>query len=215
MLTILSAYSQDSCKVLKPEIAGKYKGKCKKGLAQGSGTSEGIDKYTGNFKNGLPDGHGKYTWANGDIYDGSWKEGKKDGEGKFMYKVYGVDSTKYGLWNNDTFVKKIIPDPYKVFISRDLDSYSINKIGDGNKITLKIKKMGQDNVDIEKSDFSFIADNGLYREESNKYIYDQVIFPLHIKINYITTNKLRTVKINVVFEATINEPGDWEIILHN
>ena len=28
------------------------------------------DKYSGQYKNGKPEGHGIYTWANGNYYDG-------------------------------------------------------------------------------------------------------------------------------------------------
>jgi len=47
---------QEPCKVLKQEIATKYFGNCKKGLAQGKGVAVGRDKYEGQFKNGLPNG---------------------------------------------------------------------------------------------------------------------------------------------------------------
>jgi hypothetical protein len=117
------------------------------------------------------------------------------------------------LWENDIFIKEMSSSPYKVFIARDIDRYSVKRTGDGNKITLQIFKMGISNVDI--TDFNFNVDNGMYKQISNKYIYDQLIFPLTVKINYTTTNKLRTREINVVFEVTINEPGEWEIELNN
>ena len=68
------SYSQvGDCKVLKPEIAGIYSGDCKKGLANGKGIAEGIDKYEGKFKDGLPHGNGTYQYANGEIYQGDFK----------------------------------------------------------------------------------------------------------------------------------------------
>ena len=210
------SYSQDSCKVLKPEISGKYQGNCKKGFAHGNGIAEGKDKYEGHFKNGLPDGKGKYTWANGDSYEGDWKTGMRNGKGKFTYKKNGKDSIVYGLWEDDKFIKIAFPDPYKIFIARDIDNYTISKVGekkDNNRITLKLLRLGGDNPDI--SDFYFVADNGLYEKTGNKDVYYQVVFPISLKITYTTTNKLRTTKLNVVFEITINEPGDWDITLNN
>ena len=228
MLAFSSSYSQDSCKVLKPEISAKYQGKCKKGLAQGKGVAEGIDKYEGDFYKGLPDGIGKYTWANGNIYTGEWKAGKRNGEGYFKYKVNGTDSTNYGLWENDIFVKKIISSPYKVYSVRDVDRYSVSKTGDGDKITLRLIRLGKDNLNV--SNLDFFADNGSYKEVGKNYIYENVKFPVVLKINYVTSGKLELgvsgggrdavsgtggTNITVVFEVTINEPGDWRITLNN
>ncbi len=208
-----SAYAQDSCKVLKPEIAAKYQGGCKQGLASGKGIASGIDAYEGRFKDGLPDGKGMYTWANGNTYNGIFRNGVKHGEGIYKYKKNGVDSILNGIWENDIFIKKITPPAYMVNISRDLDRYSISKIREGNKVSLKLQQMGMQNADV--SDFTFFADNGSYQAVGNTYTYSQVIFPILIKINYTTKNKLKTSDINPVLEVIINEPGEWEIVLTN
>jgi len=210
---MIKSFSQDSCKVLKPEIAGKYEGKCKKGLANGKGVAQGVDKYEGRFKDGLPDGKGIYTWANGDTYNGQWKDGLKNGEGTLKFKSNGRDSVVTGIWENDIFTKRITPPPYKVYISRDLDKYAITKISDGNKVSLKLEQNGMQNTDV--TDFSFFADNGSYQVISNTYQYSQVIFPVSIKISYTAKNKLKTTTIYPVLEVTINEPGEWEIVLTN
>lgn len=210
------SYSQDSCKVLKPEISEKYNGGCKKGLAQGKGIAEGIDKYEGNFRKGLPDGNGKYIWANGDVYNGEWKSGMRNGEGGYTFKVNGKDSIRYGIWENDTFIKIAIPNPYKIYSSRNVDRYTITKTGDGNKITLELKMLGKDNLNV--SNFDFFADNGNYREVGKYYTYENVKFPVVLKINYVTNGKIDFSPQNTiaaVFEVTINEPGDWEITLNN
>jgi hypothetical protein len=145
---MIRTYSQDSCKVLKPEISVKYRGGCKNGLANGKGIAVGIDKYEGRFKNGMPNGQGIYTWAKGDVYNGNWRNGMKDGEGAYTFKKNGADSVLNGIWGNDTFIKKIIPAPYKINIARDFDKYSITKIRDGNKISLKLQQMGMQNTDM-------------------------------------------------------------------
>jgi hypothetical protein len=228
LLSISLSYSQDTCKVLKPEISGKYLGKCKKGLANGKGVAQGIDKYEGSFKSGLPDGYGKYTWANGDTYVGDWEEGKRNGEGKFVYSINGVDSSKYGLWENDVFIKKLAPVPYKIFMVKNVDRYSVTNTGEGDKVSLELIRLGKDNANV--SDLDFFADNGTYRQVTNNYIYENVKFPIVIKISYTTSGKFElgvtetkpgvvsgggSTNINVVFEVTINEPGNWTITLNN
>jgi hypothetical protein len=210
---VIHSFSQNGCKVLKPEIAGKYQGECKKGLANGKGLAEGIDKYEGRFKNGLPNGKGIYTWANGDIYNGSWAKGMKHGEGRYTIKREGADSIVNGIWENDEFKSKVTPPPYKVFIARDFDKYTITKTKEGNKVSLKLRQMGMQNTDI--SDFYFTVDNGIYQAVGNTYVYYQVIFPVQVKITYTTKNKLKTKEIFPVMEVIINEPGEWEIVLTN
>ena len=81
---ICTVNSQDiketsNCKVLLESIQGEYSGECVDGLAHGMGVAEGIDKYEGKFKEGLPSGKGKYTWENENYYEGKWKEGKRHG----------------------------------------------------------------------------------------------------------------------------------------
>ena len=216
LFSFSTLYSQDSCKVLKPEISGKYSGKCKNGLAQGNGLAEGKDKYNGHFKNGFPDGKGTYTWANGNTYEGDWKNGKRNGSGKSTYKINGKDSIAYGLWEDDKFIKTAFPNPYKIFIARNLDSYTISKVGEGkdmNRITLKLKRLGFDNTNV--TNFYFVADNGLYETLGNTFVYTQVVFPEGIKITYTTPNKFNTEMMDVVLEININEPGDWDITLNN
>jgi hypothetical protein len=209
-------FPPDSCKVLMPDISGKYSGKCKNGFAQGNGIAEGKDKYEGHFKNGWPDGKGKYTWANGDIYDGDWNGGKRNGKGKSTYKKVKADSVVYGIWEDDKFIKIFFPEPYNIIIARYIDRYSVIKVGEGkggNRICLKLKRAGFDNLNV--TNYSFLADNGSYQQEGNYFVYDQVVFPVAIKINYSTPNKFNTGMVDVVFQITIAEPGDWDIILTN
>ena len=68
----LSGMTQEAApyKVLLNEISGSYKGGCRDGLAEGKGNAEGEDRYSGEFKAGLPDGKGKYTYKNGNVYNG-------------------------------------------------------------------------------------------------------------------------------------------------
>ena len=42
-------------------------------------------KYTGQFKDGTPEGQGTMIGAGGDTYTGSWRKGKPDGRGTLTY----------------------------------------------------------------------------------------------------------------------------------
>ena len=42
-------------------------------------------KYTGEWKDGSPHGHGKIIYTDGDMYKGEWKDGRKNGHGKIIY----------------------------------------------------------------------------------------------------------------------------------
>jgi len=62
-------------------------GEFRNGLPNGQGTythADG-DKYVGEFKDGTFNGQGTYTFANGDKYVGEYKEGKKHGQGTYTH----------------------------------------------------------------------------------------------------------------------------------
>lgn len=102
------------CKVLLPAIAGVYEGECDKSKANGKGKSKGTDSYEGQFKNGLPEGIGKYTWQNGNWYEGAFKAGKRQGEGTMHYIGSSKgDSSLTGFWAKDLYVG-IYEVPFKV-----------------------------------------------------------------------------------------------------
>jgi hypothetical protein len=44
------------------------------------------NKYEGEFKNGLPDGKGKYSFADGEIYSGEWSKGMPHGLGQYKFR---------------------------------------------------------------------------------------------------------------------------------
>jgi len=111
---IFNQLSAQECKVLLPAIAGVYEGECDKSKANGKGKSKGVDSYEGQFKNGLPEGIGKYVWQNGNWYEGAFKAGKRQGEGTMHYAVAGkADSSLTGFWAKDVYVG-IYEIPFKV-----------------------------------------------------------------------------------------------------
>lgn len=103
-LFINNIQAQD-CKVSAEAIKGTYTGDCKDGKANGKGKSVGTDTYEGEFKNGMPDGYGEYTWSNKEVYKGNFKKGDKDGQGemKFISKA-GKDSTVTGFWKKNKYI---------------------------------------------------------------------------------------------------------------
>jgi hypothetical protein len=207
------SFAQETCKVLKPEIAGKYTGDCKKGLANGKGIAEGTDKYEGKFKDGLPNGSGTYKYANGDVYEGDFHEGLKNGRGKFSFKYAGKDSTYLGIWENDRFVKKIVPPPYIVSQKLNVQRYTVQKVGPGNRVMFSFMQNGMNNRSI--SSLSFAENSGSATTIGLDQGFDSIRFPFSCKVNYSTPNSLRTATYEVVFEIEINEPGQWLVTLSN
>jgi hypothetical protein len=99
--------SAQDCTVEMESIRGNYTGDCKKGKANGKGKSTGKDSYEGEFKLGLPDGKGTYTWSNGTVFEGTFTRGMKEGMGILTYKKPGFpDSVVQGFWKKDVYAGK-------------------------------------------------------------------------------------------------------------
>jgi hypothetical protein len=211
--SISTSFSQESCKVLKAEIAEKYNGDCKKGLAQGKGVAVGKDTYVGQFKEGLPHGKGKYTWSTGEIYHGNWKGGLREGKGKYSFNNSGIDSVLYGFWENDLFVREILPDAYKVIRKTGVSRYSVRRLGDGNKVIFNIMKNGSP-TSIYSNLYIFNS-SGTNYNSGQKPSFEDVVFPAHFRATYRIPSALGTVLVDVEFEIDILEPGLWEISINN
>lgn len=105
IFTMLNSWAQNStCIVSLDSLKGTYDGECSNGKANGEGRAIGVDMYEGAFKNGLPDGTGKYSWRRGGYYYGSWKKGLKEGKGEFHLPINGVDSAIIGYWKRDRYI---------------------------------------------------------------------------------------------------------------
>lgn len=212
-LSFNKVLGQNSCKVILQPISESYEGGCKNGLAHGKGIAKGTDKYEGKFKNGLPEGRGTYFWSTGEYYVGTWKAGKRNGKGKFHFKMNGADSVRYGYWENDLFVKKIPVKPYKVTRSNSVVRYTIRKVGEGNQVVLTIMQNG--GISTSYRGLNVNNSSGYYFSDGNKFGYDNIIFPFECEINYTMPTVLRTSNFEVDFDFEINEPGQWEVIIHN
>lgn len=209
----LLLFSQESCKVLKPELIGSYTGSCKKGFANGKGTAVGADRYEGQFIMGLPDGQGKYFWATGESYTGSWKNGKRNGEGEYTFFKSGKDTTIYGNWLNDNYAGPIPLKP-RIISKTGIDRYSITQNGIiKNRVLIDIYQNGMRNLGT--TNFMLSSSSGYETSIGHAVGYDEVKFPVTIKVSYTTYNKLQTATYYVEFVFEIYEPGDWNVILHN
>ena len=78
------AWGQE-CRVLDPELHGRYAGNCVNGLAEGAGVASGIARYEGEFRAGRKHGKGVKTWPNGDRYEGTFVEDRKEGTGTYVW----------------------------------------------------------------------------------------------------------------------------------
>jgi hypothetical protein len=205
--------SQGNCKVLKPEIAGSYSGKCKNGLANGLGIAFGTDRYEGKFLKGLPDGEGTYIWATGETYRGEWKEGKRNGEGEYTFSENGKDSTIYGNWQNDRYLGPNIQQT-RIISKIGVDRFSIQKSRVAkNRVLFDLYQNGSRNSAI--TNLLISSSSGYDTNVGLSSGYDEITFPATLKITYFTMSKMKTVSYYVEFEVEIFEPGDWRVILHN
>lgn len=73
------------CRVVDPELQGRYAGGCVDGLAEGVGSASGYARYEGEFRAGRKHGKGVKTWPNGDRYEGGFVEDRKQGTGTYVW----------------------------------------------------------------------------------------------------------------------------------
>ena len=205
--------AQEDCRVLKPGIDSIYKGKCKKGFAHGKGHAIGKDTYLGRFADGLPEGKGTYTWANGNTYSGEWIEGKRNGEGALIIKMAEKDSIVDGIWEDDEYIG---PKPKRpeVITKVGVDRFMFKRLSDAkDRVLINILQNGVKNPTV--TNFLMAATNGIETSLGNQVGYEYVDFPITIKVSYFTKNKIRTGEYQVIFEFEISEPGDWRVEIHN
>lgn len=66
----------------------RFTGEVRDGAPNGRGvqTWPGGDRYEGEFRAGRRHGRGTYLWSNGDRYQGEWRDGRQDGLGVFTWR---------------------------------------------------------------------------------------------------------------------------------
>jgi hypothetical protein len=182
-------------------------------LADGKGKSVGTDTYEGQFKQGVPWGKGTYTRSNGDVYVGDWENGFRQGEGIFTFRIHEKDSVVSGLWDNDEYIGPK-PTPPKVISKSSIDRYTIYKQGNIlNRVLIDFQQNGMRNTGI--TNLIMASNSGTETNLGYLIGYENIIFPVVIKINYTTYNKLHTQQIYATLEFEISEPGDWRVEIHN
>lgn len=223
MLIVMSSslFAQD-CAILDSSIAEKYSGKCKKGLAQGEGIAEGVNKYQGNFKKGMKHKKGTYTWADGGVYTGEFFEDKMHGEGVYIDKDSLITR---GYWKNDKFVGLTIDDfnGYKILSYTNLLSKPrFRKMGEGDEIIILIDDINKSVVNLNIINYTSgqiirerdedNADNSTRR----RIRMIDVQFPYSAILKYRVANKTDTAMIDVEVSFRIVESGVWSMsISHN
>lgn len=190
-------FAQD-CTVTKESIKGTYTGECKNGKAHGKGKSIGTDTYEGEFKSGLPDGQGTYTWANGTAFTGKFQRGLKEGKGAIIYKRSNKpDSLVEGYWIKDEYVGKN-EKPYKIyFSSKAITETEVEYKRDGfNQITFNITntsgagvelsgeaaaRITVDDIHMIRGNYTRIRKNDDHAKKSETVLYD-LFFPARMKV---------------------------------
>ena len=204
-ISLVTVILSQSCIVSVDSLKGEYTGRCRNGKANGFGTAIGVDSYTGNFKNGYPDGEGKYTWKNGTWYDGNWKEGLFDGNGTYSK----IDENKSdsatlvtGFWQAGKYKSKF-QKPYSITsLTNGINDASVRKIGDTKaEITITVTgttsgassiyvpvlpKPKLISIELVQGLFQYRIDN----ETSpviNRYTLRNVTFPFYAILTFETT----------------------------
>ncbi|MDD7888013.1 hypothetical protein [Flavivirga sp. 57AJ16] len=199
LMLCFNSLQAQNCKVLLHTINESYSGDCKKGKAHGQGIAKGTDTYNGQFKKGLPNGFGTYTWSNGNVYEGAFKKGKKEGQGKLTFKN---DSIITGFWKKDVYLG-LFEKPYtKIDKSQNVSAFNLVKVQDDMnslrfyvKINQKYEKSPHMNIVVHSGQYQSQLNNNDFVELTN------VIFPIKLKAYY---------KQDFI-EIEIFQPGLWEI----
>ena len=206
---VISSFLFAQNEVLVTDLAGKYSGDTKKGLAHGIGEAQGKDNYKGEFKKGLPHGKGDYTWQTGEVFQGTWKKGIKEGFGKYIFHVEGGDSIIEGYWLKDQFVgDKPKPEPeYKILERDNIERVVFLKNSDeGNQIQIRITtKRGS------AKDFIAYGTSGVLKDHDYMKIYEFVEFPFESTIKYVVPHVFTDMDVFVKLSYKINSPGSWII----
>lgn len=209
-----NAFSQ-KCDVLKESLKGTYTGDCKKGKASGQGKAVGTDTYEGEFKSGLPNGEGTYTWKNGNVYKGSFSKGLMDGKGNLTLKrPNATDSIVEGFWKNDVYMGKY-EHPYTVFNkSSAIDQADVRyKKDDNNRIIFNVGNTSAGAASFQGSSSAKVDDLIMFSGSIGRTditssspkriqttVYD-VMFPARMKVVIGGDN----------FEVEFREPGTYTV----
>lgn len=196
LLFFFTAFSQN-CEVDKETLKGTYTGDCKKNKAHGKGKAVGTDTYDGEFKNGIPDGIGIYTWSNKNVFEGKYVKGMREGKGKMTFKREGAaDSVVEGFWKKDVYIGKN-EKPWQVYsktgsitkvdVEHTPDNISrvriiiTNTTGGASSLGGQLPQYKVDNVVIVKGNFQRQT-NLETHFKSTETSFFEITFPFRIKL---------------------------------
>ena len=218
-----------SCIVSTGSLKGQYTGGCKHGKADGFGTAIGADTYTGNFKNGYPDGEGKYTWKNGTWYDGNWRAGLFEGNGT-LNKVDPAKPDTFilitGFWQAGNYIGKY-QKPYSVIaLTNGISDVSARKIrGTKDEIIIAVTsttaggsslnipvlpKPKLVNIELIEGRFMQQANNETSKI-TNRYTFRNVTFPFYAIFTFETTGTNPMPLALEKIKVEISEGSTWYI----
>ena len=210
-VTIIAAKSQNTdCKVMPDSLKGTYEGGCKNGKAEGTGKAKGTDAYDGEFKSGLPEGLGKYTWKNGNYYYGGWKKGLKEGKGQLHGFENGTEKLITGYWKKDKYIGQN-EYPYKILsTTTEIGRVEVRNMSKkGSSISVTVKSLADNpsgGSNAIMTDFQITR--GSYNTKSNTKlpnsdvtVFRDIIFPFVATFNFGSS----------ILQIEIFEEGEWDI----
>lgn len=222
-----------SCMVSMEALKGTYTGDCKKSKAEGTGTATGIDTYTGNFKNGYPEGEGKYTWKNGNWYQGHFKNGLPEGKGT-LSKTGDTKTDSLvvitGFWKKGQY-RGQYEKPYVVTaLTNNISDISTRQVSDTkSEISIAIRSSTSGGSSLSSATLpkpkliSIQAVEGIFEQQvtdetsspvTNKYTFRGVRFPYHAILTFEITGNgsfetAATGSRRERVEIEISEKGGW------
>jgi hypothetical protein len=219
MILPLLTLGQDtnSCKVLVPNLEGKYSGECKNNLADGQGTARGIHIYEGEFNKGYPDGEGKYIWAGNDYYVGTFRKGKRSGYGKHYLFIDGKRIFREGYWQNDAYIgKEKKAQNYSTRIKTGINhvffTYKVTTDG-SNEIMIQFKK-SKDGSKAMISDPLIEASSGDLIDQEEKYGFENITFPFTANLSFNVPNETKPDFTSATLNFEIMKEGNWDIVIY-
>jgi hypothetical protein len=211
---------QQKCAVEDSLLRGTYTGDCKKGKASGKGKSVGVNIYEGEFKAGLPDGSGTYTWSNGNSFKGIFAKGVKQGKGALtIKKTDALDSLIEGYWKNDVYIGKH-EHPYTVYfktkliteleVSHKKDAFSqitffVTNTSGGSQTPYYgyYPRLKVDDVQLNYGRYGRLMINDVHTKKTESILSD-VTYPIRMKV-IIDKEEV---------EMEFRESGSYVITLH-
>ena len=90
--------------------------------------------------------------------------------------------------------------------------YSFKKINStNNEVKVKLIRGGIENSGVEN--FMIAHSSGSQYSSGGFTGIQNPAFPLDVKVTFSAWNMFRTAKSEVIFDFTINQPGNWDVMI--